>query len=489
MTWRYCELILTLQDFDYASGAERRSVKTVDTRDKQMKDGVETARYKLPDCILRCISCGQTFVEFTVDFRCQACGDLLEVMSPHLDQASERVQKPDRTALIARWLARKQSSLEADQSGVWRFRDLLPSFFDPAGAVTLREGNTPLYSLPHCSRATGVDRVFAKHQGMNPTGSFKDTGMTVAVSLAKRAGFEWVACASTGNTSASMAAYAARAGLRAVAVIPEGKIAWSKLAQAIDYGAYTFQLKTDFDGCVRVLSEVVRSFPLYVVNSVNPFRIEGQKTAAFEILEQLDWRVPDHVIVPGGNLANASALGKGFLELRALGIVSAVPRVSIIQAAGANPLARSMRESGGTRLEPMRAETRASAIRIGNPAIWKKAVAVLRETQGCCEDVTDGEIAVAKAEIGAEGIGCEPASATTLAGLQKLVQSGFIRRNDTVVLVLTGHVLKDPEFVLDFHRGHLAGPLPDAAAQWQKPPVALEPTAQALIQALANVKV
>ena len=453
-----------------------------------MKDSMETARYKLKDCILRCISCQQTFAEFAVDFRCQACGDLLEVTSPHLDQANEGFQKPDRTALIARWLARKQSSLDADQSGVWRFRELLPAFFDPAGVVTLREGNTPLYSLPRCARDVGMERVFAEHQGMNPTGSFKDTGMTVAVSLAKRAGFEWVACASTGNTSASMAAFAARAGLRAVAVIPEGKIAWSKLAQAIDYGAYTFQLKTDFDGCVRVLSEVVRSFPLYVVNSVNPFRIEGQKTAAFEILEQLGWRVPDHVIVPGGNLANASALGKGFLELRALGIVEAAPRISIIQAAGANPLARSMRESGGEHLEPVHAETRASAIRIGNPAIWRKAVAVLRKTQGCCEDVTDGEIAVAKAEIGSEGIGCEPASATTLAGLKKLVRSGFVQRNDTVVLLLTGHLLKDPEFTLDFHRGHLESPLPETASHLQRPPVILEPVAQSLILALENLK-
>ncbi len=253
---------------------------------------------------------------------------------------------------------------------------------------------------------------------MNPSGSFKDTGMTVAISLAKHAGFEWVACASTGNTSASMAAYAARAGMGAVAVIPEGKIAWSKLAQTLDYGAHAFQLKTDFDGCVRVLAEVVRRFPLFVVNSVNPFRLEGQKTAAFEIMEQLDWSVPDHVIVPGGNLANSSAIGKGFLELRGLGLIPAVPRVSIIQAAGANPLVRSMREFGGTRLDPVQAETRATAIRIGNPAIWKKAVKMLRDTNGCCEDVTDEEIALAKAEIGSEGIGCEPASATTLAGLK-----------------------------------------------------------------------
>jgi threonine synthase len=442
----------------------------------------------LRNCRLRCIACGQSSGGFAVNFRCPACGDLLEVVYTALDSNAASPDPGARPDLKSMWLERKKSPLAADQSGVWRFRDLLPVFSEPSAVVTLREGNTPLYSLLRCPCSAGVEHIFAKHQGMNPSGSFKDTGMTVAISLAKHAGFEWVACASTGNTSASMAAYAARAGMGAVAMIPEGKIAWSKLAQTLDYGAHTFQLKTDFDGCVRVLAEVVRRFPLFVVNSVNPFRLEGQKTAAFEIMEQLDWSAPDHVIVPGGNLANSSAIGKGFLELVALGLIPAAPRVSIIQAAGANPLVRSMREFGGTRLDPMQAETRASAIRIGNPAIWKKAVKMLGDTNGCCEDVTDEEIALAKAEIGSEGIGCEPASATTLAGLKKLVRSGFVRPGDTAVLILTGHVLKDPEYALDFHRNHLeASPAAEAAAL-RKPPVVLEPNADAVIDALMRAR-
>jgi threonine synthase len=215
-------------------------------------------------------------------------------------------------------------------------------------------------------------------------------------------------------------------------------------------------LKTDFDGCVQVLLDVIRKFPLYLLNSMNPYRLEGQKTAAFELMEQLDWHVPDHVIVPGGNLANSSALGKGFLEMRASGLIDRLPRISIIQAAGANPLVRSMREFRGERMEPVKAETRATAIRIGNPASWKKAVAVLRATGGAVEEVSEGEIGEAKAEIGVEGIGCEPASAATLAGLKKLTRAGFVRRADSVVLVLTGHCLKDPEYTLEQRKPALA---------------------------------
>jgi threonine synthase len=319
----------------------------------------------------------------------------------------------------------------------------------------LREGDTPLYALTRTAKALGIDQLFAKHQGMNPTGSFKDTGMTAALSIAKERGYAWVACASTGNTSAAMAAYAARAGLRSLVLIPEGKIAWGKLSQAMDYGAVTCQLKTDFDGCVKVLTEIVRDAPIYLLNSVNPYRLEGQKTPAFEIAEALDWTVPDHLIVPGGNLANSSALGKGFRELRELGLVARVPRISVIQAEGANPLVRSFESSQGTKLEPVEAHTRASAIRIGNPASWRKAARVVQETNGWCLDVTEAEIAIAKAELGAEGLGCEPASAVTLAGLKKLRAEGKVSGAETVVLVLTGHTLKDADYTIDFHRGTL----------------------------------
>jgi len=309
--------------------------------------------------------------------------------------------------------------------------------------------------LTRAARVLGIDQLFAKHQGMNPTGSFKDTGMTAALSVAKERGFKWVACASTGNTSAAMAAYAARAGLRSLVLIPEGKIAWGKLSQAMDYGAVTCQLKTDFDGCVKVLAEIVREEPIYLLNSVNPYRLEGQKTPAFEIAEALEWTVPDHLIVPGGNLANSSALGKGFRELRELGLVARMPRISVIQAEGANPLVRSFATSHGSELEPVEAHTRATAIRIGNPASWRKAVRAIQDTDGWCLDVTETEIAIAKAELGAEGLGCEPASAVTLAGLKKLRADGKVASGETVVLVLTGHTLKDADYTIDFHRGTL----------------------------------
>jgi threonine synthase len=392
------------------------------------------------------------------NFRCAECGDLFEVEYPAWSAqavgAARRVV-PNASALRWLWKERRSSAELRDQSGVWRFRELLPILRDEQHIVSLREGNTPLYHLVRTADATGADRVYAKHQGMNPTGSFKDTGMTTALSVAYERGFSWVACASTGNTSAAMAAYAARAGMRSLVLIPEGKIAWGKLSQALDYGALTIQLRTDFDGCVKVLSEVVRRAPVYLLNSVNPYRLEGQKTPALEIAEQMNWEVPDHLIVPGGNLANASALGKGFLEMKQLGLTDRVPRISIVQAEGANPLYRAMRESEGEKLVPVEADTRASAIRIGNPASWRKAVKVVRATDGWVEQATEAEIALAKAQIGTEGIGCEPASAVTLVGLKKLMAAGKIDVSESVVLLLTGHTLKDSDYTIHYHRGTL----------------------------------
>ena len=405
---------------------------------------------------LRCFGCGTRVpgTDARPDFRCSQCGDLFEVEYPGWAERQSH-DLPNPGALKWLWRERRCSSEALDHSGVWRFRELLPILENFGNAVTLREGNTPLYHLPRASKALGIDQLYAKHQGMNPTGSFKDTGMTTALSVARERGFEWVACASTGNTSAAMAAYAARAGLRSLVVIPEGKIAWGKLAQAMDYGAVTCQVKADFDGCVRVLTQVVKEAHIYLLNSVNPYRLEGQKTPAFEIAEYFDWNVPDHLIVPGGNLANSSALGKGFREMRELGLVGRVPRISVIQAAGANPLVRSMASNHGTSIEPVEAHTRATAIRIGNPASWRKAARVIQETGGWCLDVSEAEIAIAKAELGAEGLGCEPASAVTLAGLKKLRADGKVAGSETVVLLLTGHTLKDADYTIDFHRGTL----------------------------------
>ena len=422
---------------------------------------------------LRCCGCGDRIrgSEAQPDFRCIRCGDLFEVEYPGWAQRSSH-DRPNPGALKWLWRERRCNTELLDQSGVWRFRELLPMLDNFGNAVTLREGNTPLYALPRAAKALGIDQLFAKHQGMNPTGSFKDTGMTAALSVAKERGFEWVACASTGNTSAAMAAYAARAGLRSLVLIPEGKIAWGKLSQAMDYGAVTCQLKTDFDGCLRLLTDIVKRSPIYLLNSVNPYRLEGQKTPAFEIAEAFDWNVPDHLIVPGGNLGNSSALGKGFRELVELGLVARMPRISVIQAEGANPLVRSFAKSDGAVLESVEAHTRATAIRIGNPASWRKATKVIHDSGGWCLDVTEAEIAIAKTEIGAEGLGCEPASAVTLAGLKKLKADGRIAATDSVVLVLTGHTLKDADYTIDFHRGALLNS--DEAAGHEKTLSALQ---------------
>lgn len=440
---------------------------------------------KVDDTLLRCIGCGAVTSVAESGLTCEECGDLLEVIFPGPGANPDEL-KPEW--LKALWRERRASRLPQDQSGVWRFREILPSL-GKDGPITLREGNTPLYELSLCSRLTGVRQLYAKHQGMNPTGSFKDTGMTVAASFARKDGFRWVACASTGNTSASMAAYAARGGMHSLVLIPDGKISWGKLSQSLDYGAVTCQVKTDFDGCMRVLNGLVQRKPIYVLNSINPFRLEGQKTVAFELAEQFDWSPPDHIIVPGGNLGNSSALGKAFQEMKDLGLITRMPKISIIQAEGANPLVRTIREKHGKELVSVKAETMATAIRIGSPASWKKALRVLEATGGTVEQVTEVEIALAKAEIGADGIGCEPASAVTLAGLKKLVKQGFVQPQESVVLVLTGHLLKDPEFTLKFHRGDLFTGTPfeqeaRSLAPRQRAPIVLEASVDAVLKTL-----
>ena len=436
----------------------------------------------------RCIGCGSTAPAAERDFRCSQCGNLLEITDP-----SWKSSALPADALKSKWRERRGSNASLDASGVWRFRELLPMPQSEQQVVTLREGNTPLYELRRSSRMTGVARLYGKHQGMNPTGSFKDTGMSVAATFAREAGYRWVACASTGNTSASMAAYASRGGMRSLVLVPEGKISWSKLSQALDYGALTCQLRTDFDGCLRLLQELVRRAPVYQLNSINPFRLEGQKTLALELLEQLDWRPPDHIIVPGGNLGNSSAIGKALLEMVEVGLISNLPKLSVIQAEGANALVCTMRQEEGKRLVIVQAETRATAIRIGNPASWEKAVKVLQATGGACEEVSELEIAQAKAEIGAEGIGCEPASAVTLAGLKKLLQQGFVKPEETVVLILTGHLLKDPDFTMEFHRGELfqrTSQENESARlnSFRHSPVVLDATLDAVIQTLEQAE-
>lgn len=333
-------------------------------------------------------------------------------------------------------------------SGVWRYAELLPAI-EPSAIVTLVEGNVPLYVSNRGARYAGVDRLGYLHLGMNPTGSFKDLGMTVAVSAAKAAGAAGVVCASTGNTASSMAAYAARAGLRAHALVPRGRVSKAKLAQVYDYGASIVEVDGSFDDAFAKLVSRGDGDCLAIVNSINPYRIEGQKCAAFVLLEARGWSVPDWVIVPGGNLGNVSALGQGFREAMELGLVDRLPRLAVIQASGAAPLVRAW--STGDELVPVVARTAASAIAVGNPKSWRKALAVLQVSQGVAAAVEDDDIDDAKAAIGAEGVGCEPASAATLAGARLLCRQRVISSSADVVLVLTGHTLKDPDAIVRRH--------------------------------------
>ncbi|HEY3128577.1 MAG TPA: threonine synthase [Acidobacteriota bacterium] len=370
--------------------------------------------------------------------QCPHCGELLEIiLGP----------TPDADRLRQTFRDRHSSQEPIDRSGVWRFREFLPNFYARDLVVTLQEGNTPLLSAPRCATYAGLKRLLVKHLGWNPTGSFKDTGMTLGMTQAKYLGAARVACASTGNTAASMSAYAARAGIAARVYLPRGSISGAKLAQSLDYGAEIVEVEGNFDSTLERMLQLSEP-EIYFLNSINPFRIEGQKTVIFELIEQLGWRSPDYIVLPGGNLGNAAAFGKALQELKAADLIDRVPRLVIVQAEGANPLVRAW-QKGGDRLDPIsEPQTAATAIRIGAPRSWKKAVRALRFTAGLCVDVSEEQIADAKAMIGQEGIGCEPASATTLAGIRKLISERLLDRDANVVAMLTGHVLKDPDYIV-----------------------------------------
>ncbi len=435
---------------------------------------------------------------------CPRCGGLLDV-------EKELGSVGEASSLRAVWEARRGSQEARDRSGVWRYRELLP-FVDDAPVVTLGEGNTPLYDAPRAAVYCGVDALSLKHQGCNPTGSFKDTGMTTAVTQARILGARTVVCASTGNTSASLAAYAARAGLACAILVPRGQVSSAKLAQSLDYGAAVLELDGNFDDAMRVVRELAEDESIYLVNSINPFRIEGQKTVAVELLEQRGGQVPDHVVVPGGNLGNSTALGKGFKELFDLGVIDKLPQLTIVQAEGAAPFARMFaRERGALRQQDKDAtatralmssdvlaaiehpQTLATAIRIGAPVSWKKAWRAVRWTGGRALSVSEQEIADAKAVIGRDGIGCEPASATTVAGIKRLVAEKVIRPAETIVAVLTGHVLKDPDYIINYHRGSLYvhDGAPDGTGEGRRlnstyanTPVRVEATSAAILEYL-----
>jgi threonine synthase len=388
-----------------------------------------------------CEACATSYKALDARARC-ACGGLLEVRNPPPKQRGDVLK-----ALFTERHAHPRGSFG---SGVWRYRELVMP--DAGGAVVSHpEGNTPLLSRGSITSFAGVDSLSLKHEGHNPTGSFKDRGMTVGVTQALRLGASAVACASTGNTSASLGAYAAQAGLPSLVVVPAGKVALGKLAQSLAYGAKTLLVRGDFDDCLRLVSEANEKLGVYLVNSINPFRLEGQKTIMFEMLEQLGWDPPDWVAVPAGNLGNTSAFGKALVEAKELGLIPRMPRLAAIQAAGAAPFARSFAEGFAERYR-VKAETVATAIQIGDPASFHRAVKAIRSTNGVVAAVTDAEILDAKAAIDAAGVGCEPASAASVAGVKKLVAEGVIQKGEKVVAVLTGHVLKDSGILLRYHQ-------------------------------------
>ncbi len=395
--------------------------------------------------------CRARFPITEVLYNCPHCGGLLEaVYSPSERPASDWKRL---------WRERRTSNANLDQSGVWRYREFLPFLDDYSRVVSLREGNTPLLDAPRAAEYAGLDRITFKHQGFNPTGSFKDNGMTCGVAQALRLGMTRVACVSTGNTSASMAAYASAAGIKPVIFLPAGNIAFGKLAQALDYGALTLQVEANFDQILAMVRQVAEEAGIYLLNSINPFRIEGQKTIMVEMMDQRDWTPPEWVVLPGGNLGNASAFGKALREMRDWGLINRLPRLAVIQAEGAAPFYQLMRRKNARRLAAVEhPETLATAIRIGDPVSWPKALYEVECSRGVVEQVSEAEIADAKAIIGRCGIGCEPASAATLAGVRKLVSAGTIRRDADVVAVLTGNVLKDQDYVYRYHTGNLQAP-------------------------------
>lgn len=409
--------------------------------------------------------CASTYEITQTLTACTKCGELLDIRY-EWDKAKVPAKLKD---FEQRWHNRR---FPLDHSGVWRFRDLLP-FAADAMVCTIGEGQTFLQNATCLGKELGMwpGQLYLQYEGMNPSGSFKDNGMTAAFTHARIVGARKVACASTGNTSASLALYAALNGFQGIVFIGSGKIAFGKLSQALDYGALTLQIEGDFDACLRRVRDVSAQLGLYLMNSVNPFRLEGQKTIMYRILESLNWDVPDWIIVPGGNLGNCSAFGKAFEELLELGLIKRPPRLAIINAHGANTLASVVNVEKVTwnngqpdngKIKGIYAgmdeanyhpHTIASAIEISRPVNLKKALRALDVMKGVVAEVTDEEILEAKSLVGRFGFGCEPASAATIAGLRQLLANTTIGRHERVACVLTGHGLKDPDATVYYHTG------------------------------------
>lgn len=398
--------------------------------------------------ILQCMDCGKQYPTNAVIYTCESCGGLLDVQH---DLDYLRYHGINLRMTFDQRLGTFETPYN---SGVWRYKELVYPDVDPSLIVSRPEGNTNLYHTPRLASWAGVENLYLKHEGENPTGSFKDRGMTGGLTQARVLGKSNVACASTGNTSASLAAYAAWAGVCGIVLFQNKDVALGKLAQAVAYGATCIRIDADFDRNMELVRQISAALDIYVLNSVNPFRLEGQKTIMIEALQQLRWQSPDWIVCPGGNLGNSSAFGKALHEVYEIGLIDRMPRLAVIQAEGANPLYQSY-QRGFDKLQPIHAETIATAIKIGNPVNYPKAVRAIKWTDGVVEQVSDFEIMEAKALIDGQGIGCEPASGCTLAGVRKLVASGVIKPHETVVGVLTGHLLKDPDATIAYHRDEL----------------------------------
>lgn len=423
-----------------------------------------------------CAACGAEWPERAAEPQCATCGGLLEIRHALPTDAAGALRS---AAMLQHEFAGHCCARPAGHaSGVWRFESIvMPTAGD--AIVSWPEGNTALLTRRSISEYVGVDACFVKHEGMNPTGSFKDRGMTVGTTQAVRVGASAVACASTGNTSAALAAYASQAGLPALVFVPAGQVALGKLTQTLAYGARTLLVRGDFDDCLRLVQEAARELGIYLLNSINPWRLEGQKTIVFELLQQCGWDAPEWIVLPAGNLGNTAAFGKALKEAHALGLIARVPRLASVQAAGAAPFAASYADGFRTRSR-VQADTLATAIRIGDPASHDRAVDAIRFTDGVVLSVTDAEILAAKRVIDAAGVGCEPASAASVAGARALVRDGRMRAGDRAVCVLTGHVLKDPGILVRMHQ--------DAAFPEAPPntPVEIDADLRAVAQVLAQ---
>jgi len=424
-----------------------------------------------------CIGCGSAHPMSRPLTECPACGALLEVCSDlqafGLSGAGWRaVFDRRRGALLG------ASARPFEASGVWRYREhVLPDLPEDA-IVSKPEGATRLYAPGELGKELGLARLHVKHEGENPTLSFKDRGMTAGVSWARLLGFGEVACASTGDTSAALASYAAEVpGMRAIVLVPDAKITGEQLSQALHYGATTLGLATDFDGCMRVVADLVATRPIYLLNSKNSVRIEGQKTIGFEAIHDLGWEVPDWIVVPVGNAGNLSAIGKGLHEWRELGVIERTPRLLGVQAEAADPFYQSFAGGFASRVTREAAPTAASAIRIGAPVSHPKAEREIKRFGGAVERVTEAELLDAFALANRHGLAICPNSAVALAGAAKARAGGLIGRDDLVVVIATAHALKFSGTALEYHR---------STARLANPPRRIAATLDAVLEALGS---